>query len=170
MTDRFPPGSVETNPASPVPDQNAEPSFIEEQVLPLYSEELSVSRRKVERGVRVHVRTISHDHLIDESVAHETVEVERVAIGRPVDAAPPVREEGDTTVISVVEEILVVERRLILKEEIRLRRSRVTEQHREMVTLREQQAVIERTDPGASSGALPSEHPQPMPPTHKDHQ
>jgi hypothetical protein len=50
----------------------------------------------------------------------------------------------------------VVERRLILKEEIRLRRSRTTEQHREMVTLREQQAVIERTDPSASSGALPS--------------
>jgi stress response protein YsnF len=170
MTDRFPPGSVETNPASQILGQNAESSFIEEQVLPLYSEELSVSRRKVERGVRVHVRTISHDHLIDGSLAHEMVEVERVAIGRPVDAAPPVREEGDTTVISVVEEILVVERRLILKEEIRLRRSRVTEQHREIVTLREQQVVIERTDPGASSGALPSEHPQPMPPTHKDHQ
>jgi hypothetical protein len=54
MTDRFPPGSVEINPASLVPDQNAEPSsFIDEQVLPLYSEELSVSRRQVERGVRV---------------------------------------------------------------------------------------------------------------------
>lgn len=157
MTDRFPPGSVEINPASLVPDQNAEPSsFIEEQVLPLYSEELSVSRRQVERGVRVHVRAVSHDHLIDEPLAHETVEIERVAIGRPIDAAPPTREEGDTTVISVVEEILVVERRLILKEEIRLRRSRTTEQHREMVTLREQQAVIERTDPSASSGALPS--------------
>ena len=38
-------------------------------------------------------------------------------IGRPVDAVPPVREEGDTTVMSVVEEIVVVEHRLILKEE-----------------------------------------------------
>ena len=92
MTDRFPPGSVEINPASLVPDQNAEPSsFIEEQVLPLYSEELSVSRRQVERGVRVHLRTVSRDHLIDEPLAHETVEIERIAIGRSVDAAPPVR-------------------------------------------------------------------------------
>jgi Domain of unknown function (DUF2382) len=42
-------------------------------------------------------------------------------MNRPVNAAPPVREEGETTVISVVEEVLVVERRLVLKEEIRLR-------------------------------------------------
>lgn len=50
--------------------------------------------------------------------------------------------------ISVVEEVLVLERRLVLKEEIRLRRVRTTEQHRETVMLREQQAVIERSEPG----------------------
>src|ERR1700733_4135936 len=126
------------------------------EIIPLHVEDVSVERRKVERNVRVHVHTVSHGHLVDEALARETIEIERVAIGQPVDAAPPVREEGDVTVISIVEEILVVERRLILKEEIRLRRSRATEQHREMVTLREQQAVIERTDPSASSGALPS--------------
>jgi hypothetical protein len=68
-----------------------------------------------------------------------------VAIGRPVDAVPPVRQEGNTTVFSVVEEVVVVERRLVLKEEIRLRRMQTTERHRESVTLREQDAVIERT-------------------------
>jgi hypothetical protein len=34
----------------------------------------------------VHVHTISHDHLVDEAVARETIEIERVAIGRPIDA------------------------------------------------------------------------------------
>ena len=68
-----------------------------------------------------------------------------MAIGRPVDAVPPVRQEGNTTVFSVVEEVVVVERRLVLKEEIRLRRMQTTERHRESVTLREQDAVIERT-------------------------
>jgi hypothetical protein len=126
-------------------------------VLPLHVEEVSVDRRKVERDLRVHVQTVSHDHLIDEAVAHETVEIERVAIGRPINAIPPVREEGDMTVISAVEEVLVIQRRLILKEEIRLRRVRTTERHRETVILREQKAVIERAEPGASLSALPSE-------------
>jgi stress response protein YsnF len=139
------------------------------EVIPLHVEDVSVERRKVERNVRVHVHTISHGHLVDEAVARETIEIERVAIGLPVDAAPPVREEGDVTVISVVEEILVVERRLILKEELRLRRVRTTERHRETVTLHEQRAVIERAEPGASLIALPSElAPIPTPRTPRD--
>jgi stress response protein YsnF len=124
------------------------PSDPTEIIVPLHVEDVSVERRKLERGVQVQVRTINHDHLIDEALAHERVVIERVAIGRPIDAIPPVREEGDTTVVSVVEEVLVIERRLVLKEEIHLRRVRTTERHRETVTLREQQAIIERTEPG----------------------
>lgn len=119
-----------------------------EVVVPLYGEDVTIERRKVDRKVRVRVETTSREHLIDEILSSERVEVERIPVGRPVDAAPPVREEGDTTVISIVEEVVVVERRLVLKEEIRLRRVQTTERHRETVTLREQQAVIERVDPG----------------------
>jgi stress response protein YsnF len=50
-------------------------------------------------------------------------------IGRPVDAMPPVRQEGDTTIMSVVEETIVVERHLFLKEEVQIRRLRVSERH-----------------------------------------
>ncbi len=124
------------------------PSDATEVVIPLLTEDFSVERRKVERNVRVQVHTVSHDHLVDEALAQEKVEIERIAIGRPVDAHPPVREEGDTTIISVVEETLFIERRLMLKEEIHLHRVRTTERHREMVTLRDQQVVIDRTDPG----------------------
>ncbi len=114
--------------------------------IPLYFEEISVATRKVERGtVRVHVQTTTREEPVDELLTHERIEIERVAIGRRVDAVPPVRQEGGTTVFSVVEEVVVVERRLILKEEIRLRRVQTTERHRESVTLREQDAIIERT-------------------------
>ena len=51
----------------------------------------------------------------------------------------------------------MVERRLVLKEEIHLRRVRTTTRHRETVTLRDEQVVIERPEPGASLSALPSE-------------
>lgn len=133
-----------------------------ESIIPLHSEDVSIARRKAERDVRIHIHTTRHDEVIDEPLVHETVEIERVAIGRPVDVAPPIREEGDTTIISVVEEVVVVERRLILKEEIRLHRVRTTEQHREVVTLRDQQIVIERAEPGEKTRD-PDLEPAPIP-------
>jgi stress response protein YsnF len=149
-----------TDPSSPRPG---------EIVVPLHVEDISIDHRITERNVRVSIHTTSHDHLIDEAVDHERVEIERVAINRPVNAVPPVRQEGDTTVISVVEEVVVVERRLVLKEEIHLRRVRITERHHETVTLRAQHVAIERAEPGASLSALPSEMaPIPKPQAIKD--
>ena len=59
----------------------------------------------------------------------------------------PHRQEGDTTILPVVEETVVVERRLILTEEIHIRRLHVSERHQEAVILRKQEAVITRIDP-----------------------
>ena len=113
--------------------------------LQLHAEEISIERRQVETGrVRLQVRTTSRDHQVDEHLTHERVQVERVAVGRVVDVAPPDRQEGDTTVISIVEEVLVVERRLVLKEEVRLTRVRVAGHHRETVSLRTQEATVGR--------------------------
>ncbi len=125
--------------------------------LPLHAEEISIERRRVETGrVRLHVRTTNQDHLVDEELTHERVQVERVAIGRVVDAVPPTRQEGDTTVISIVEEVVVVERRLVLKEEVRLTRVRVTDRYRETVSLRTQDAVVDRVPIEAAETLLPS--------------
>ena len=115
--------------------------------LPLLAEEISVTRRQVD-GDTVRVTTVTREQQrpVVETLTHERVEIERLPIGRVVEAVPPVREEGDTTIVSVVEEVIVVERRLILKEEVRIRRVRVSETHRETVTVREQSAVITRTE------------------------
>ena len=80
--------------------------------------------------------------MIDELLAHETVEIDRTPIGRQIDAMPAVRDEGDTIVIPIVEEVLVIERRLLLKEEVRVRRVRSTERHQESVILRHHEAVV----------------------------
>ncbi|MGI3904183.1 MAG: DUF2382 domain-containing protein [Janthinobacterium lividum] len=58
---------------------------------------------------------------------------------------PPVRQEGDVTIMSVVEEELVVVRRLVLKEEVHLRRVQSTVPHTQTVTLREQHITVTRT-------------------------
>jgi uncharacterized protein (TIGR02271 family) len=117
----------------------------ERAVIPLAAEELVVSKQHVETG-RIKVSRVTHgrEHTINELLEHETVEVNRTQIGQPIETMPSVREEGDTIVIPVVEEVLVVERRLFLKEEVRVRRVRTTERHQETVTLRHQEAVITR--------------------------
>jgi len=121
-------------------------------VLPLLAEKIAVSKRRVATGrVRVAKTTRQYDHLVDELLAHEKVEIERIAIGEPVEEMPPVREEGNTIVIPVVEEIVVVERRLVLKEEIRVRRVATTQRHQEQVKLRKQEVVITRVPIEAAS-------------------
>jgi stress response protein YsnF len=107
-----------------------------EIVLPLYAEEISVSKRVVPK-TSVQVSTITHQHeeVINELLARERVEIERVAIGERVDVKPEVREEGDTIIVPVVEEVATVERYLVLKEEIRIRKIRSEERLQERLVL-----------------------------------
>ena len=130
---------------SPTTDTDPDSSTL---TLPLYAEALVVARRTTHSTVRVATVTHEHEQLVDEALTHERVKIEHVPIGRTVEAVPPIREEGDTTILPVVEEVVVVERRLVLKEEIRIRRLRSTERHQETVTLRTQDAVITRTEAG----------------------
>ena len=107
--------------------------------------------------------THEREQLIDELLAHETVEIDRTPIGRQVDEMPAIRDEGDTVVIPIVEEVLVIERRLLLKEEIRVRRVRSTERHQESVILRHHEAVVTRlpVEPPAA-GESPEASAQPQ--------
>ncbi len=133
----------------------------ETAVLRLLEEQAVVSRRLVEgQTVRVSTTTRLHEQIVDEVLAHETVEVERVPVGRVVEAAPAIRQDGDTTIIPVMEEVLVLERRLVLKEEVRIRRVRTTEQHRQTVQLRQQVASVTRAEATSTvAGAVHIEPP-----------
>jgi uncharacterized protein (TIGR02271 family) len=113
--------------------------------LRLWEEEVSFDRERVETGrVRVRVVTREHDETVETPLARETFEIDRVPVGREIEAMPAPRQEGDVTILPVVEEVMVVQRKLVLKEELHLRRVRTTEQHRETVRLRRQEAVVER--------------------------
>jgi stress response protein YsnF len=117
----------------------------ESATLRLAAEELSVAKAVTETGrVRVSTHTREREVLVDENLASETAEIETIPVGLRIHAVPEVRHEGDTTIIPVVEEVLFIERRLMLKEEIRIRRVRSTERFQEKVTLRHQEAVVSR--------------------------
>jgi len=132
----------------------------------LQSEEVSVSRHEVAGDtVRIGTVTREHDHHIDESLTHTRVDIERVPVGRVIESVPPIREEGDTTVLPVVEELVVIERRLILKEEVRVRRVQVTERYQGIVAARQQDVAITRIEApsatGGNDGSPPPLNPNP---------
>ena len=116
-------------------------------VLPVIEETLAVETRPVETG-RVRIRKVVHEReeLVDEPLLREEVTIERVPVNRVVEGPIPVRSEGDTMIVSVLEEVLVVETRLLLTEELRITR-RQTETHRPVpVTVRREDVTVERVD------------------------
>jgi uncharacterized protein (TIGR02271 family) len=60
-----------------------------------------------------------------------------------VEAPVAARQEGDTLIIPVYEEILVVEKRLVLKEEIRITKRHIDATEQARVLLREEHVDIE---------------------------
>ena len=125
--------------------------------IPVVEERAVVRKRKRVTGA-VRVRTVvrEREEVVDETLAAEAVEVERVPLGRWIDAPVPVRQEGDTTVITLQEEVIVTERRLRATEEVRLTRRRSTRHATERLTLRRQEAVVERLDGAGGVGDDPA--------------
>ena len=70
-----------------------------------------------------------------------------MSVGRVVDEAPAARAEGDTTIIPVIEERLIVVKQLVLSEEVNIRHALERREICELVTLRRQCAVIKGLDP-----------------------
>jgi uncharacterized protein (TIGR02271 family) len=116
-------------------------------VLPVIEETLTVDTRPVETG-RIRIRKIVHEReeLVDPPLLRDEVEIERVPINRVVEGPIPVRYEGDTMMISLLEEVLVVDTRLLLKEEVHITTRRTETHTPERVTLRREDVTVEGVD------------------------
>ena len=111
----------------------------------LAEETLRVEKRSVSTGrVSVRTETQTEEVLVEEDLAGLKVEVTRVPIDREVETAPEVLQDGDLTVVPVVEEVLVVEKRLFLKEEVHIRRVSTTRRVEVPIALRKQTAHVEQ--------------------------
>lgn len=116
-------------------DQNAARETVETASIPLVEEAIAIERRVGEgRTVTVSTRPVTEEIAISEPVSREEVTIERIPVGLVVDHIPETREEGDLTIVPVIEERLRVVRELVLVEEIHLRRTRTERLHKETVT------------------------------------
>lgn len=122
--------------------------------VPVHQEQLQVGVRTVDtgRGVRVHKRVGEREERIDETLMHDEIDVRHVPIDKIValSEAPASRYEGDTLIVPILEEVLVVEKRLRIKEEIHITRSKRAQQYSESVSLRSESVCVERFDEGAA--------------------
>ncbi|MBX2997274.1 MAG: YsnF/AvaK domain-containing protein [Caldilineaceae bacterium] len=119
----------------------------ESLVIPVVTEDVAIRKEKHISG-RVRITKTVHDReaLLEETVQREEVNVERVAINRVVDEVSEQYYEGETLVIPIYTEVLVVEKRLMLAEELRITKQRYEQPVQEHVTLRDEEVKVERLD------------------------
>ena len=132
------------------------------QRVPVAREGVKVQRRaRPTAVVRLRKQVDRRTEIIDEPLARDEVVIERVPLDRFVEAPIPDRYEGDTLIVSVLEEVAVVEKRLRLKEEVRISRRRTTTHDPQVTVLKEEKVVVERrvvpdgSVPGTPSPAAP---------------
>jgi uncharacterized protein (TIGR02271 family) len=125
--------------------------------IPLIEEAVRIDKKEVVTG-HVRVRTVTEeiDQIVAQDLESETVEISRVPANREVAEAPAIRQEGDVTIISLVEEIIVVTKRLVVTEEVHIRRIKSTDRVETSISLRKQHAIVERTDAENDSPATPT--------------
>ena len=115
-------------------------------VIPVIAEELIVGKRTVEKDRTRIARRVKREHqVVDEPLIRKNYDVKRVPVNRVVDAPEQPRTEGETLILPVYEEQVIIEKRLVLVEELHVTR-RVDEIHepREFELLKEE-ITIERT-------------------------
>ena len=114
------------------------------EVLPVVAEHATVGVETRETGkVAVHVHPRERVETVEVALAAEEVEVERVPIGRVVARPPATRRRGDVTIVPVVEEVVSIEKHLVLKEEIHIRRrTRVRKEEHEVLLRSEEVEVV----------------------------
>lgn len=114
--------------------------------IPVIEERLKIDKEIVETG-SVHISKKVHEkeETIDLPGSREELDIERVAINKYVEEAPPaIRHEGDKMIIPVLREVAVVEKRLVLVEELHVTKRQVKTEDRQSVTLRKEEVNIDR--------------------------
>lgn len=118
----------------------------EETVIPVVEEEAQIKKQLVERNrTRITKQVHMEEDTIDTPLRQERVQVERVPMERIIDSPMASRYDGDTLVIPVMEEVLIIEKKLLLKEEVRVTKYVGETEHQEVVTLRKEAVTVERT-------------------------
>ncbi len=128
----------------PQTDQHQE--IQDASVIPVIEEQLIVDKRVVEKGrVRISKKVRETDESVNIPLIQENVQVERIPINQYIaEPPPPVRYEGNVMIIPVLREVVVVEKRLVLVEELRVTKQQIQTQETQKIRLRKEEVDVKR--------------------------
>jgi uncharacterized protein (TIGR02271 family) len=117
------------------------------RVIPVVEEELIAQSEPVKTGsVKVQKHVQKSVKRVDVPVTRDTADVRRVPVNKVIDAVPKIRTVNGTIIVPVVEEEVVVTKRLILKEELHISRHQTKERFTRDVTVHRERAEVQRLD------------------------
>ena len=120
--------------------------------IPVIEERLNIDRELVEKGKFRIRKTVTEENVTETVPAYqENVTINRVEVNKYVDSPPPVRSDGPTTIIPVVKEVLVVEKKIMLVEEIHITRQRDEIPVEIKDKVRKEHVEITKSDPDTSN-------------------
>jgi uncharacterized protein (TIGR02271 family) len=124
-------------------------------VIPVIQEQITVEKEIVEAS-KVHVRTkvTEEEATVNVPIISEQYEVKRVPVNKVFNIAPSVRYEGDVLIVPVIEEVVVVEKRYKVVEEVHLIKRTTETPFMQQVTLRKEDVQVERIKPGGEKNKL----------------
>jgi len=112
--------------------------------LPVVQEDASIAVRHMQHHVRVRRKVVTEQRTLETPVWTEDVQIERIPRDEFVQHMPEARQDGDALVIPVIEQVAVVENRLRLREEIRIRVVRREHVDRRTIAVRRHEVEIDR--------------------------
>ena len=115
--------------------------------IPVVQETFELSKETIETGkVSIFKKVTEQQTDVNIPLTTETYEVNRVPVNLVV-ATPPAatRYEGDTMIISVIKEVLVVEKRYEIVEEVHITKRTTEKTETQHITLRQEEVQVERT-------------------------
>ncbi|MFW0790864.1 DUF2382 domain-containing protein [Gordonia sp. CPCC 205333] len=133
------------------PESESDPDVL---VVGLHEEFLTTQKKEVVTGVAQVRKTIESESAdLEFDVERERAEVTRVVVAdQEVSSVPQPYWDGDTYVVPVVEEELIVTKRLVVREEVRIRRVRGTDTVSVPVTVRRERVVVDEIDVNTKPG------------------
>lgn len=121
---------------------------IEPDVIPVIEEQVHVDKEVVETGsVYIYKDVHEEEVSVDLPYSHEEVEIERVPVNEYAEGTPPpIRYEGEKMIIPVLKEVLVVEKRIMVVEELHITKRRIENKETQKINLRREEIKVDRDD------------------------
>jgi uncharacterized protein (TIGR02271 family) len=119
----------------------------ESSSIPIIEEKAIIEKKVVETG-KVNISKVVYEDVDRFTIptTEEHISVERISKNTIVDVAPPaVRYEGDVMIVSVLKEVAVVEKKIMLVEELRVTKTKIEKTETQDITLKREDVQVERT-------------------------